>query len=150
MYPTAFPNCLEQSSNKAGMAQRTRRSSPIASPPVPPMTKILMMKMSNSFVRGSSRRPVSAFLLRRISRAIMQYQHAGSAFYKWPFQSHHRQYQIQSKRQQNRGNPHRHIGVECCGIFCAISLCQHHKIAVTVQENGCEVTKYPNTKSATG
>ena len=64
MYPTAFPNCLEQSSNKAGMAQRTRRSSPIASPPVPPMTKILMMKMSNSFVRGSSRRPVSAFLLR--------------------------------------------------------------------------------------
>ena len=58
----------------------------------------LMMKMSNSFVRGSSRRPVSAFLLRKISRAIMQYQHAGSAFYKWPFQSDRQQCQIQSKQ----------------------------------------------------
>ena len=81
-----------------GGRTRTRRSSPIASPPVPPMTKILMMKMSNSFVRGSSRRPVSAFLLSRISRAIMQYQHAGSAFYKWPFQSDRQQCQIQSKQ----------------------------------------------------
>ena len=54
--------------------------------------------IGNSFVRGSSRRPVSAFLLSRISRAIMQYQHAGSAFYKWPFQSDHQQYQTQSRQ----------------------------------------------------
>ena len=44
--------------------------------------KEFMMKMSNSFVRGSSRNPCSVFLLSRISRAIMQYRHAGSAFCK--------------------------------------------------------------------
>ena len=126
------------------MAQRTRRSSPIASPPVPPMTKILMMKMSNSFVRGSSRRPVSAFLLRKISRAIMQYQHAGSAFYKWPSQSDRQQCQIQSNATSRIGAIHMGIYVFSVAAYSApYPIGQHYQIASRFRKMGA---KLPNTQ----
>lgn len=111
---------------------------------------MLMMKMSNSFVRGSSRNPCSVFLLSRISRAIMQYRHAGSAFAN-SFPNHTSdKAKHKAGNQQNRRNPHRHICIKGSCIFSAVSFSQHYHIAFTVQENGSKVAKHPDAEHAAG